>query len=119
MSNKTHPIALVFVGLLFSVAAAEVSADASAELEQAKSNIISLVNGGNYAHAQTQIQKVVDDYPQYEHAWHAQFTIGRCYDVLKDTAYKQLLEKYPDCPAAEQVRRLSSNKIRVQKEEEK
>jgi TolA-binding protein len=64
-------------------------------------------------------QKVVDDYPQYKHAWHAQFTIGRCYDVLKDTAYKQLLEKYPDCPAAEQVRRLSSNKIRVQKEEEK
>jgi TolA-binding protein len=62
-------------------------------------------------------QKVVDEYPQYKHAWHAQFTIGRCYDTLKDTAYKQLLEKYPDCPAAEQVRRISSNKTRVEKEE--
>jgi TolA-binding protein len=64
-------------------------------------------------------QKVVDDYPQYEHAWHAQFTIGRCYEALRDTAYKQLLEKYPGCPAAERVRNLLSNKTKVEKEEQK
>jgi TolA-binding protein len=60
-------------------------------------------------------QKIVDNYPQHEYAWHAQFTIGRCYEEMEKTgvidksaaqakinaAYERLLEKYPECPAAE------------------
>jgi TolA-binding protein len=63
-------------------------------------------------------QKVVDNYPQYEYAWHAQFKIGRCYEELKNTgaiessiadaqikaACEQLLIKYPNCDAAESAR---------------
>lgn len=62
MSKKIHSIALVFVGLLFSVAAAKISANTSAELEQAKSNIVSLINDGSYAQAQTQTQKSLADF---------------------------------------------------------
>ena len=75
-------------------------------------------------------QKVVEDYPEYEHAWHAQYTIGRCYEELKNTgnieksvadaeieaAYGQLLKKYPGCPAAELAHQRLSYKAGAGKE---
>jgi tetratricopeptide (TPR) repeat protein len=73
---------------------------------------------GQYEKSIQCFQKVVDNYPGYEYAWHAQFMVGRCYEGLKDTgaieksvadaqintAYEQLLKKYPDCPVAEYAR---------------
>jgi tetratricopeptide (TPR) repeat protein len=78
-------------------------------------------------------QKVVDNYPQYEHAWHAQFTVGRCYEELRNggelekptadakinTAYKQLIEKYPDCPAAEYAYSWLAHQDKDEKEKQK
>ncbi len=63
-------------------------------------------------------QKVVDDCPDYEYAWYAQYTIGLNYEILKkseaisaseaDTkiraAYEQLLARYPNCPGAAHAR---------------
>jgi len=74
-------------------------------------------------------QKVVDDYPEYEYAWHAQFTVGRCYEELKDTgaveesaadaqikaAYERVIQNYPDCPAAGYVRHLLSREVEKEK----
>jgi hypothetical protein len=54
--------ALVVIGLLFSAAVAKVSADASAKIEQEKSNIVSLIKDGNYIEAQTQTQKLLADF---------------------------------------------------------
>jgi len=64
-------------------------------------------------------QKIVDNWPDYEYAWNALFLIGRSYEDLKESgvisksqadpkikaAYEQLLEKYPDCPAAKIAQR--------------
>jgi TolA-binding protein len=58
--------------------------------------------------------KVVNDYPDYDRAWYALFMVGRNYERLQKAgavsktqaeqqikaAYKQLLEKYPDCETA-------------------
>jgi tetratricopeptide (TPR) repeat protein len=59
-------------------------------------------------------QKVLDNYPAYVFAWHAQFMVGRNYEKMEElglmskteadpkikAAYEQLLEKYPTCQAA-------------------
>ena len=59
-------------------------------------------------------REIVSNWPDYEHAWNAQFQIGYCSQQLKDTgviprsladsvtkaAYEQVLKKYPHCPAA-------------------
>jgi TolA-binding protein len=55
-------------------------------------------------------QKIVDNWPKYEYAWHAQFFVGMYYEKLRDSggilaseanpkieqAYKAVIEKYPD-----------------------
>lgn len=83
---------------------------------------------GKYRDSISCFQTVVNDYPEYEHAWHAQYTIGRCYEILKDTgaveksvadaqidtAYEGLLEKYPDCPAVGYV----SHRLQAEFEQE-
>lgn len=75
-------------------------------------------------------QKIVDNYPQYKYAWYAQFTIGRCFEQMKNTgaieksaaeakiniAYENLLKKYPDCPAAEYAFDWLSNYADFEKE---
>jgi tetratricopeptide (TPR) repeat protein len=62
-------------------------------------------------------QKIISGCPDYAHAWHAQFLIGRNYQNLKWAkripeseadaktidAYQQLLATYPDCPLAEEA----------------
>jgi TolA-binding protein len=68
---------------------------------------------GEYEMAVSYYQRVVDDYPEHHRAWHAQFMIGRNYELMSEagliskpeaepkirTAYEQLLQKYPDCKA--------------------
>jgi len=63
-------------------------------------------------------QRVVDYWPDYKYAWSAQFQIGSSYKKLRDAgavprseanaaikaAYQRVLEKYPDCPAANAAR---------------
>jgi len=70
---------------------------------------------GEYEKSAACYQKIVDDYPGNSMAWHALFMVGRNYEDLgrlglvpeseADTkikaAYEQLVEKYPDCKAAE------------------
>jgi len=115
MSNKIHSIAIIFVVLLFSVATAKVSADASAELEQAKSNIVSLVNDGNYAQAQEQTQKLLADFPKNPALPEALYEIAERFrwsgasDRDKDKyeragkVYRQIIANYPDSPFADKA----------------
>jgi tetratricopeptide (TPR) repeat protein len=63
-------------------------------------------------------QTVVDNWPNCEYAWNALFQMGRYYEELAKSGslseseaapkirnvYQQLLEKYPDCKAAEYAR---------------
>ncbi len=127
MSNKIHSITLVFIGLLsvaaalvsigllFSVAAAEVSADASAKLEQEKSNIISLIQDGNYSQAQVQTQKLLADFsknpatPETLYDIAGKFRWSHISDRDKDkygraeNVYRQIIANYPDSPFADKA----------------
>jgi len=63
-------------------------------------------------------QHVIDNWPDYQYVWHAQFLIGNCYESLRNTrvipaseadpkirqAYTAVVEKYPDCPLAASAR---------------
>jgi tetratricopeptide (TPR) repeat protein len=67
-----------------------------------------------YAKAIEHYQKVVDNWSDYRYAWNAQFLIARNYERLLDregavhpqivaqikNACEQVLQNYPDCPAA-------------------
>jgi tetratricopeptide (TPR) repeat protein len=69
---------------------------------------------GEYEKAIIYYQKVLDGWPNYEHAWHAQYSIGNCYEKLLENgqisrseampeiinAYKAVVEKYPNCRKA-------------------
>jgi len=73
---------------------------------------------GKHEESIRRFQKVVDNYPGYEHAWHALFMVGCNYESMKNSglisksqadpkikaAYTRLLEKYPTCPAAQGAR---------------
>lgn len=73
---------------------------------------------GKYEKSTTSYEKIINRCPDYEYAWNAQFMVGRNYEELRKSgaiskseadvkikaAYKQLLEKYPDCPAAKPAR---------------
>jgi TolA-binding protein len=72
------------------------------------------VDLGQYDRALEKYTELLENYPDYYLAWDAQFKIGRCYQKLKNkgnvdrlvadahtkAACEQVLEKYPDCPAA-------------------
>ena len=63
-------------------------------------------------------EKVSNDYPKWRLGWHATFLVGRTYEQLKQSgamseseadaktraAYELVLERYPDCEAAEAAR---------------
>jgi TolA-binding protein len=124
MSNKIHSVTLVFVGLLsvattlvligllFSAAAAKVSADALARLEQEKSNICSLIEQGNYNQAQEQTQKLLADFSNNPALPEALYGIAEKFrwfgasDRDKDKygraqkVYQQIIANYPDNPFA-------------------
>ena len=67
-----------------------------------------------YAKGIEYYRKVVENWPNYRHAWHAQYFIGTYYERLKETgaidkieadtqieqAYKAVVEKYPDSNSA-------------------
>jgi tetratricopeptide (TPR) repeat protein len=69
---------------------------------------------GQYEKAIEYCQLIVENWPTYTRAWHAQFMIGRCYERLEHKgaiphseavlrirdAYKNFLERYPDRPMA-------------------
>jgi tetratricopeptide (TPR) repeat protein len=80
---------------------------------------------GQYEKAIGHYQKVVATWPDYEYAWNALFLLGQTYENLGESgviskseadlktkaAYEQLLDKYPDCPAAKIAQRwLTSHK---------
>jgi tetratricopeptide (TPR) repeat protein len=69
---------------------------------------------GEYQKGIDYYQKVVDNWPDYEFAWHAQYFVGKYYEILRDSgivseseanskieqAYKAVVEKYPDSESA-------------------
>lgn len=73
---------------------------------------------GQYAKAIEYYQKVVDNWSDYKYAWIAQLRIAKIYKLLLITgvisdseadatiiaAYRNIVESFPDCPAAELVR---------------
>jgi len=73
---------------------------------------------GEYLDAITHYRAVVDNWPGYPYAWNAQFLIGYCYKQLSvlgavsesvahaqiKAACEQVVQKYPDCPAAAAAR---------------
>jgi TolA-binding protein len=124
MSKKARSITFVFIGLfsaaavlaciglLFSVAAAKISAEELAALEQAKSNIVSLISDGNYAQAQMQTQNLFADFydnPElpgtlYEIAekfrWFGASNRDKDKYGRAEKVYKQIIANYPDNPFA-------------------
>jgi tetratricopeptide (TPR) repeat protein len=70
-------------------------------------------------------QKVVDKWPGFEYAWNAQFLVGRNYELLSrsgvvsksevylqiKTAYEKVIQKYPNCPAANVARIWLENNV--------
>ncbi|MFH1370217.1 MAG: LamG-like jellyroll fold domain-containing protein [Planctomycetota bacterium] len=66
---------------------------------------------GKYEKAVEYFQTIVDNWPNYQHAWSAQCLIGECYEKLRDSgsiskaeaepeierAYQAVIENYPDC----------------------
>jgi TolA-binding protein len=80
---------------------------------------------GDYAKAIEYYETVVDLWPDYEYAWNAQFLIGHSYEHLRNAgavpvaeanprikaAYDQVVQKYPDCPAARAARNWLSNPV--------
>jgi len=73
---------------------------------------------GQHKKAMYYYRKVVDNWPSYKDAWVAQLRIAKIYkrllraglisdseaDAAISVAYKHLVEKFPDCPAAERAR---------------
>ena len=69
---------------------------------------------GQYAEGIEYYQHIVDNWPEYEFAWHAQYFVGMYYerllraggitkseaDPLIEQAYQAVIEKYPDCSLA-------------------
>jgi len=69
---------------------------------------------GEYARAAEYFQTMVDEWPDFEHGWSAQYYVGLCYEELAGRkviskeqaepivveAYEKLLERYPGCPTA-------------------
>lgn len=67
-----------------------------------------------YEKANEYYQKVIDNWPDYQYAWHLQYMIGLTYKHLKETgaipeseadpaikaAYERVVKNYPDCKAA-------------------
>ena len=105
MSDKIHFIALVFVILLFPVVAFKISADESVALEQAKSNIISLIQDGNYAEANVQTQELSTDLSLNPALLEALFEIAEKYRESnryeeEKAVYQQIIKNYPDGPYA-------------------
>lgn len=74
---------------------------------------------GEYEKAIEYYQRVVDNWPDYDYAWNAQFLIGHNYKRLlvggavteseaftrRKDAYQRVIENYPDCPAAAAARK--------------
>jgi TolA-binding protein len=107
MYRKVRSLTLVVTGLLFVVAG---FANASANLEQAKSSIISLINDGKYAdddskytQAYAQTQNLISNFPKnptlpgalYEIA--DKFRWAAKYEQVKNL-YQQIIQNYPSSP---------------------
>ncbi len=72
---------------------------------------------GDYLKGIDYYQQIVDNWPDYQYASHAQFFVGKYYEILRDSgnisaseanpkieqAYKSVVEKYPDSKSAPYV----------------
>ena len=104
MFPKIHSVAIVLIGSLFFMAA-----DASAELEQAQSNIISLVKEGNYAQAQVQTQGLIADFSGNPALPETLYLIAEEYYWARrleeaNNLYQQIIKDHPDSSFASKAK---------------
>jgi len=85
---------------------------------------------GQYEKSMQCFQKVVNNWPDYQYAWHAQFMVGRNMESLKESgvlseseanpkiraAYERVIQNYPDCSAAGYANNWLSQEVKVEKE---
>jgi tetratricopeptide (TPR) repeat protein len=98
MTKKALFTSLILFCFVLSGMAGECFADVSAELEQAKLNVISLIQGGNYAGAEVQTQKLLTDFSE-----HKDIAVCKIADEFyKNNKFEQarylfqyLVDKYP------------------------
>jgi hypothetical protein len=74
---------------------------------------------GRYEDSLRCFQTVVDNYPSYEYAWHAEFIVGSIYQRMKfagilpeseadsktKVAYQEVISKWPGCNAVENAQK--------------
>ena len=106
MSKRIFLIHFILSAGLLLLIPTLCSADAQSQFDTAEN----FYDQKEYEKAIEYFQKVVDTWPNYEHADKAQFLIGECYEKLRDSGtlaeseanrlieevYKILLERYPD-----------------------
>ena len=95
MSNKPYSIVIVLIGLLFSL-----SANAFADIGQAKQSIFDLIIKGQYAQAMAQTEKLVTDFPADPCLQDALYLIARQYEWSDryenaKEVYQQMLTNAP------------------------
>ena len=87
----------------------------------------------DYEQAIEHFQKLLNNWPDYEHAWHIYYMIGRIYTSLKksgvipeseaDTkikaAFEQIVNNYPDCPPANAARGWLEHNAKTKEGEQK
>lgn len=109
MLNKSHSLTLIFVSLLFLGATSDTFAEVCTELEQAKSDILSLIRKNDFAGAQVQTQQLIVDSagtpdclgPLYdvaeEYEWASKFEEAK-------NIHQQIEQNHPDSPYASRAR---------------
>jgi TolA-binding protein len=100
MTKKILFTSLILFGFALFGIAEVFFADVSADLEQAKLNVISLIQGGNYAEAEVQTQKLLADFSEHKDIAKAVCQIAD--EFYKNNKFEQarylfqyLVDKYP------------------------
>jgi len=109
MLKKTNTPILLLCALMFLATGAKCFAEASAELEQAKSNVISLIQERNFAEAEVQTQELITNFTRDPDLQDALYSIAREYE-WKDrygnakSIYQQMIESHPDSSSASKAK---------------
>ena len=101
MSNKNHSISLILIGLLLITAASEVFAGLSADIEQSKLKVISLIQDSNNTNVEAQTQKLLADFSGHKDIAQAVWQIAKEYEKPKkyDKAFElhqYNIQRYPN-----------------------
>jgi len=108
MIKKTTLISLTIIIAAFATSR-ECFGEAAANFEQAKQNVIVLLDEGKFEAAMTAADKLISDFPDNQNMPQSLFSIGqnlcwrRKYSQSKDV-FEQLIQKYPGSSYSRQAR---------------